>query len=334
MKRTPARGFTLIELLTVIAVIAILASITLVAAPRLIERAKLRSLDGTMRELRTVLAEYYADHGTYPPRYGYIDFEADRIWREEGGPRPPDKFYFHLTPYLTKVKRFGNTDFHDNFSEGYDADRDGVISLFEYSPVGDEDQIRPTFANDVLYNGTNGGIELDRMLQKSRERRPIIYVPVNRRQFEKARTYWLQNGDWLARNWDPSDTRLQGIAFPPATYDTFVLISVGPGGSTFGIPPKAPTVSGDPDQQSTAQIMQNFPEEMYHILGLRAYFLATRDLNNNGQPDFHFEARTRGEAKIESTQVTVGGSTVVAQGFNRLPDPRAPLGYGPYIYSF
>ena len=110
------------------------------------------------------------------------------------------------------------------------------------------------------------------------------------------------------------------IIFPPPNYDAFVLISVGPGGSTAGVVPEP--LGTEP------------PEYVYHILALRTFFLATRDLNDNGQLDFHFEARRKGEAALEYpiTITTRDGETKTVNVTNRLPKPDEANSWGPYIF--
>ncbi|HNR30927.1 MAG TPA: type II secretion system protein [Candidatus Hydrogenedentes bacterium] len=342
MNRRTIRGFTLLELLTVIAIIAILAGITFAVFPRIRERARVRSLQATMNELRTALAQYYATHGTYPPAYGYLDFQAVANY-ERTSVRPADNVLFNLKPFMTFIRLHGADDHYDNFSEGYDADRDGAISLFEFSPVGAKDQAtgRYSFPDTVRYNGNNASqlSEFQRMGEE--DQRPLIYIPVNKRQFDRARKYWIRKAaedpaglDFYALSWDPTDPMLQGVVFPPSSYDTFVLISVGPGGTTFGIPPPAP-INNDQWDQATLHVMNNYPDDMYHIIGMRAYFVATRDLDDNGKLDFHFEDRRTGEARGTDTyQIIVDGSTVTVPLGNLLPDRRAPNGYGPYIYKY
>ncbi|MFP4502795.1 MAG: type II secretion system protein [Candidatus Hydrogenedentota bacterium] len=344
MKNRSAWGFTLIELLTVIAIIAILAGIVAVAAPRMLERAHLRQLDATMHELRNVLAQYYADNTSYPPRYGYVDFQAAQD--QQAGESVPEQALFNLKPYLWFVGLHGVEDFYDNFSEGYDADRDGIISPMEYSPVGLEDRAtnRISFSDTQLYRGDNPGAvtEISRMQEDPLARRPIIYIPVNLRQVKRAREYWVSNGDFYATSWEPDDDILQYVTFPPPSYDAFVLISVGPAGSTFGVVPSAPGGANaiDPDyfgvdiDAAMQRIANDYPRDMYHILGLRAYYLATRDLNDNDKLDFHYSARRTGEAKFTNYSILVGGSQLSVPNGNDLPDGRAPRGYGPYIYVY
>ena len=331
MKRSSVLGFTLIELLTVIAIIAILAAITLVAGPRLIEMAKKRSLDATMNELRTQLAQYFVDHGTYPPRYGYVDRDALALWQQNnapGTPMPPEmtRYVHYLKPYLAYLGLHKNEDFYDNFSEGYDADRDGQISLLEYSPIGRYNAATDRYDLDydgrALYDGVTPDEETQQMLKDERARRPLIYVPVEMRQFNKMREFWIDSGEFYAESYDPNNPDQPSMVFPPVKYDAFVLISVGPAGDTFGITNRA-----DAAAYANALAFERFK---YHILGLRTFFLATRDLNNNFTLDFHYEARRKGEASVG--QFPVEGTSYTAN--NNLPDPRAPLGYGPYIYVY
>jgi hypothetical protein len=175
-----------------------------------------------------------------------------------------------------------------------------IIELLEYYPVG-----RPDPANPLQYIGfpgfrydmTNNGNEINRMLD---EQAPYAYIPVNGLQAKRFAQYclagWEATGDIgyaNARYFDPFDATPSGsstigerylsrLTFPPPKYDAYVLISVGPGENMHGMLPQP--ISG----QGPAQLL-----DAYHIIGLRAYFLATRDINTNGKLDFDFRARTR-----------------------------------------
>lgn len=343
--RRSVRGFTLLELLTVIAIIAILAALTFAIAPRLIERARIRSLHNTMNELRTALAQYYATHQTYPPAYGYMDFKAEKRY-DDTGVRPPDGELFCLKPYLAYLKLHGVEDYYDNFSEGYDTDGDNEFGLLEFAPVGVLDQAkkRYSFPDQLRYVGDRGVHDAEIKRMQELKRRPIIYIPVNKRQAEKARKYWINRAatqdplDFYGLSWDPAAPELQGVTFPPASYDTFVLISVGPARSTFGIIPPAATTNSDWDRATNAIVESEdliISDAAYHILGLRAYYMATRDLDGNDRLDFHYEDRRLGEDKDgQPYQIVVNNATVTVPMGNLMPDRRAPNGYGPYLYSY
>lgn len=316
------QGFTLVELLTVIAIIAILASITAVALPRALERAKIARATGAAQEIHKALVQYYAANSSYPPGYGYLKWDA-----RDKAPNQLSGSDFHLKPYLAFMNLHRAEALYDEFSDsfGFDANRNGVLEPLEFSPIG----FKPNPAVDLVsfnesarYNGNNLQQEVQEQL--SAAQRPFIYIPVNSRQFNRAKRFWLERGDFLAQSWDASDPLLQGLFFPPSEYDDYVLVSMGPAASTFGVVP-APS-SGTPAR------------ELYHILGLRAYFLATRDLNENGVPDFDFLARTRqGEGALTYNWGgnNINGSLPFPEApTNQLPDPNQPNGAGPLIFKF
>ena len=71
---------------------------------------------------------------------------------------------------------------------------------------------------------------------------------------------------------------------------TYVLISVGPQGTTRGLVTNVFPDSYFDDLQSV--------DYMYHAMGIFAYFMASRDADDNGELDFEYRARTsQGEAK-------------------------------------
>jgi prepilin-type N-terminal cleavage/methylation domain-containing protein len=312
MNASRRAGFTLIELLTVIAIIAILAAMAFTIAPRMIEKAKITRMNNAMKQVSTALFAYLTDTklGSYPHAYGYVGAKQ--------GPNPPgpsnpslDETYYHLRPFMSYISMHGNEKMYDEFSNAYDTDRDGRLSLLEFSPIGKRDQLGATKFLPGLPRYTGGGEPAEEVgLQtQPNKQRPFLYIPVNLAQEKRAAKYWIRTGNTLAQTWDTTAPELQGMTFPPVKYDGFVLISVGPGGSTCGI------VADDPTFFAAASA-QNGGRDAYHIMALRAYFLATRDLNANGKLDFDFTARnTDGEGKDPG---------------NVLPD--GTNGWGPMIY--
>jgi prepilin-type N-terminal cleavage/methylation domain-containing protein len=310
MKNTTNAGFTLIELLVVIGIIAILAGLIGVAAPRALERARITDVENDFTQLRTALSVYYADTGSYPPGYGYRRIELDNrtLAGESINPFaiPYDKTYsdsqlFYLGNYMEQIGQFKAFDLYDRFNNNsHDASGNGGIEYLEYQPVGKEDLVNPgqyTGFSGNRYDTNNNSGEAQRMLG---EQGPYIYIPVDSTQAKRYRQYclagWQATGniDYAnAQVFDFSDSTivdgraigeryLANLSFPPPKYDAFVLVSVGPVQNVNGILPTP--LSGQ------------YPEDIldaYHILGLRAYFLATRDINNNGKLDFDFRARTR-----------------------------------------
>jgi len=304
-------GFTLIELLTVIAIIAILAGFTFAILPRVRERAKLRRMDNTFLQFRTAMTSYFTDYNTYPIGYGFVKWEA----KDYQLGQISDEEMFMLKPYTVLLKLHGDRKYMDDFSEGFDTNRDGRIGLMEFLPMGVKNQATNIYTFPIeLYRGNNLQEELSRLSQM--EQRPFVYAPVNKRQFQKARKYWIENGFFYAEAWDPTHPSISDITFPASIYDAFVLISVGPGGSTAGVVPEP--LGTEP------------PKYVYHILALRTFFLATRDLNDNGQLDFHFEARRRGEAALEyDVQINPNEKR---HATNKLPKPDEANSWGPYIF--
>ncbi|MGC8845088.1 MAG: type II secretion system protein, partial [Candidatus Hydrogenedens sp.] len=169
------KGFTLIELLTVIAIIAILAGFTFAILPRVRERAKLRRMDNTFLQFRTAMTSYFTDNNTYPPGYGFVkwdskDYQVGQI---------SDEQLFMLRPYTALVKVHGDRKYLDEFSDGFDTNRDGRIGLMEFLPIGIKSQATGVYTfPDELYRGNNNpGGELTRL--RDMENRPFVYAPVN-----------------------------------------------------------------------------------------------------------------------------------------------------------
>ena len=317
MNATRRAGFTLIELLTVIAIIAILAGMVFAVLPRVLERARISRMVNALKQVNTAMIAYSTDNkrGSYPPAYGFIADKQQPTQTTEA-----DEVYFNLRPYMSLLQHHGELGLYDEFSTSYDSNRDGKLSLLEFGPVGRKTPQGPTVFDTGLprYLGVNNaalGTEVQR--QMSAKQRPFIYAPVNRTQAQRATKFWINRGDFLAQTWDPTAPELQGVILPPTKYDAFVLISVGPGGSTFGLADDPPFLAA------------TNPRNAYHLAALRTYFLATRDLNANGALDFDFSARTKeGEGKLTYTVKTASGDKPCD---NNLPCD-TPANAGPWIY--
>lgn len=280
MTLAAARGFTLIELLVVIAIIGILAGLTAVTLPRALEKAKITDVKNDFNQIRTAMVEYYTKFDSYPPAYGFYTSH--------------EKNDRYLTPWTQRIGITGVDDLNDRFSLSEDTDGDGIVSILEY--------VRP-FAKSP-----DGGIVFDPAenslytTNPSRNpfdgERPYIYLPVNLDHVQKVRRYFADpNGDGNYDDgrplgaFDPNNSGwpqalTDQIRIPPARYDAFAILSVGPAANT-----------------GTAGILRDVPlqnngsvtaEEYYYINTLHAYFLATRDWNGDDLKDFDFEARGSG----------------------------------------
>jgi hypothetical protein len=119
------------------------------------------------------------------------------------------------------------------------------------------------------------------------ESRPFIYIPIYKRDLKKYSDflYSINNSDPRPRQSDPASPLSTVINYPPPTYDAAVLISVGPSASTFGILPND-LMPADSTNPATDPYY-------YHKISLMAYFMATRDADDNQSLDFDFLARTR-----------------------------------------
>lgn len=375
MRNTSERAFTLVELLTVIAIIAILASMTAVVYPRVIERAKLASLENEFNQIRTEIvnvATKTTGSGGFPDGYGFLkrNYKEARVG--------VDSELFNLTPYTKAIKIHGTYALYDPFAlDGYGSFISGEFGLLAYSPVTDTPAalFQGNWAGGQLNYASGAtwvGFEADGDAL-SRVQRAFVYVPVNGAQAKIVSDYY--KALWRKADSDKSDAGRRQAAFalvwpntsvtdpntgkdlslaksfastlnapfPPAKCDAFVLISIGPSGSTGGIiadpyvDPPLKTFMNDvaamypgsstftaPD--GTTHTHSHVKMSLYRILALRAYFLATRDWNEspsdgplggNGKPDFDFRSRTKGEREDKVFEL-----------------PNGTFGAGPVIYVF
>ena len=299
MRSAPERGFTLIELLTVIAIISILTGMVAVGLPRMIEKAKLTDTASDFTGIRGALATYMTDYGSYPPRYGYLS-------PAPGAGGEADSIKYFLVPYTAHIGLFRDFNAYDRFKNNTnDSDRDGVLSYLEFSPIGMKDLANPgKFVFPTSIYDPLGALPADVQADLDAQLKtqgPYIYIPVNSSQAKRVAKYYghqfqeTGNLDYAyARVWDPTEAMAGtdpprnplNMTFPPPRYDAFVLVSVGPKENTFGVVPVNPLGPQD---------------DYYHILALRAYFLATRDWNDDGQPDFDFNVRRKGGSAYQGT---------------------------------
>jgi prepilin-type N-terminal cleavage/methylation domain-containing protein len=272
-KHTARRGFTLIELLVVIAIIGILAGLIFPALARAREKAKIVSTIQTMEQIRTLMVTYYADNqGTFPAHYGYLSKEAfnDRLKASDAtidiaGADADNEKYFVNESYLAALDIYKQTDYYDNWATNRsDVDGDNITGLLEYYPTTDNGA--DTYVSDYTNAVING-------------QRPFIYVPVNLRQFRKAKAFWDANG------FDPTvlNPVVQNMNFPPASYDAFALVSAGVNEHTQGL------IYEYSDMPAGYEA-----DYQFHIAALASYYMLTLDQDDDGRKDFDFEVMKDG----------------------------------------
>ena len=294
MKLVREQGFTLIELLTVIAIIAILAGLTAVTLPRVLEKAKLADADTDMKAIATSLSQYYTDHGTYPAAYGY---------RME--PLLNGNFTYNQIPYTFDIGIEEATKLMDRFANDYDTDRNDILTRLEFLPVQMLDTAIPdpylAAAPDFVPYPSLGAQNVTSNAKRAGSPRPYTYIPFNKKDIARMNRIIKAEANQTVRegmqmgDWDPGyiPNASEGILMPPPQYDGFVLMSVGPLISTRGL--LTPPADEDTWLANTGEDQENW----YYVLGMRAAYLAMRDLNGNGQLDFDYRARTQqGEGKL------------------------------------
>ena len=297
--RARRTGFTLIELLTVIAIIAILASISFAGVSQYLEKAKETQTVANMESVGKALIAYStrSDNSQgFPPGYGFVKSEA----RETAVAALVDAD-FVTDPYTALIGLHGEESSQQllRYITSYDVNKNSVIDLMEYLPVGEKDPATGGYIfSPTLYDGANSpmsGAVNEKLAQlKDGQRRPFFYVPFNKRQLQTARKYWVNQNDEFGASFDITDPDLDGrMFFPPPIYDGFVLIGSGPGGDTGGVVADPPNpVGGGYDV-----------EHEYHVAALRIAFLATRDWDGDGKLDFDYEARKT----VDAAAITPNG---------------------------
>ncbi|HEO72332.1 MAG TPA: type II secretion system protein [Candidatus Hydrogenedentes bacterium] len=308
MRMRDSRGFTLIELLTVIAIIMILVGLVSLGLSRAIERAKMARARTTMNQIQNSLTLYLTgNQNTFPPKYGYLKQPAPA-----GAVAEPDQAaYFWKEPYTIHVNIFRNLDMYDDFSESHDTNNDSIIQILEYCPLGQKAGVSSYVFNEPVRLTSDSF----RRPEEENEQRPFIYLPVNQAQAKRvAKYYWrlMEEGKSagdkqqildgaFARSWDRTAPELAQLNFPPRAYDAFALIGVGPMRNTAGVIPEALAVPPNTKRHN----------EQHHVTALRAFYLASRDLNNNMRLDFDFDNR-KGNSEEEDPNTYPGYPAEVA----------------------
>lgn len=325
-------GFTLVELLVVIAIIGILAGFLFSGIPRILEKAKVTKARTTMTSLNLLLAEYLTTHGSYPPAFGYLNkFARDIPAASRGtfsqntsvfvnGTNEPSRKFFVRKSWTSFIDITKNTDLYDPFAvENSDTDWNGVTNRLEFHTDGVVNEI--TDYSTILVSG----------------QRPFIYIPINKRQMKRVSNEWIreweteyasdssENNPLTLGGPRPNDQNdvngtLQDMNFPPAKYDAYVLVSVGPTLNTRGL-------VFDTINNGLIDISEYQPNYRYHVAAMASYFMLTRDLNirtntgeieGDGMLDFDFDARNRGQQKFPD---------------NFFPSTNGPGIAGPLIYT-
>lgn len=308
-----SRGFTLIELLTVIFIIGLLAAILIPAVSKVRERAKRAGAAADLRSLSTSLSDYQIDtlqgNGSFPPRAGcpmryFVEAQINNAF-----PSPVYEMNELWKTYLARCELIGadvRGSFYDRFSRSEDLNKNERVQV-PYSDPGEEfAEDRPErltvdpIAGLQVFAPPNGIIDRGPV--------PYQYFPVNSNNISKFRQILSvmvqQNEDDVYANRPYTMAELtnprgelgidiEGLTLPAQRYDRFVLFSLGPLENDHGIVPR---IADSPDD-----------------LRLRAFYRATRDLNNNQIFDFDFNARSK---RLET-----------------YPLPDGSLGYGVIILS-
>jgi len=273
-------SLTLKQSLTIITIVAILLGLTLAVRPGHPDPSEPRTI-ANMDQVAKVFLEYAArkDNVTgFPPAYGYL--------RTEAAEKPSNSLTdadFVLEPYTYTVGIHGIEDVYQlhRYAQSFDMNGDGQLSLMEYLPLGELDNAEGTYEfSTSMYTGTNrpqsGTLDEVESQLSSTYSRPFVYIPINKAQLQAARDYWSEQNDALGASYDSTDSRLASLTFPPAVYDGFVLIGNSPSGTDGGLCAVDPPGTPGDDYDS---------RYVYHILGLRVAFLATRDWPVDGKAD-------------------------------------------------
>lgn len=225
--------------------------------------------------------------------------------------------HFVRESYLAALGVAGQVDYYDNFGFiSSDVDQSGYSSSLEYYPSyeylysyqSEEDRTIP-LEDDYLGQYLEfRPPDLDSDETIIQGKRPFIYIPVNLRQFQKAKASWDDNGiddppddDDQDGDGDPTifNEKLAEMTFPPASYDAFILVSAGLTSSTQGLVYDVSDFDFDDDLDPTdGEYNINY---QFHIAAMASFYMLTRDYNFDDLYDFEHKSMTSGANKSEDT---------------------------------
>ncbi len=309
-----SRGFTLIELLTVIFIIGLLAAILIPSVSKVRERANRAAVAADLRSVSTSLSDYQIDslqgNGSFPPKAGCPMRYFVEAQINDAFPSPQYEMNELWKSYLARCELIGadvGGNFYDRFSRSEDLNRSQRVQV-PYSDPGEalaED--RPTrftvdpIAGFQVFTPPNGIIDRGKVAYQ--------YFPVNSNNIGKFRqilSVMVQGNEddvyanrpyTMAELTNPRgelDIDIEGLTLPAQRYDRFVLLSLGPVGSDQGIVPRN---ADNPDD-----------------LRLRAFYRATRDLDNNQILDFDFNARSKRLETFPLPDGSTGYGVIILSG--------------------
>ncbi|MDQ1300002.1 MAG: ral secretion pathway protein [Patescibacteria group bacterium] len=154
-KKATRDGFTLIELLVVIAIIGLLSSVVLVSLNTAREKGNIANAVSQLRELRSVVALYVTDTGSFPPDCGLTcTISTDPYRNALGVPRWGG-------PYFAGVWNLEHPwGGHFTIGSG-DLTSDGVSEVYFFL---DEDAPGTTYNDNTGVIPTSALIAIDRIL--------------------------------------------------------------------------------------------------------------------------------------------------------------------------
>jgi len=285
-------GFTLIELLTVIAIISILAAITMSVGPRVLEKAKIATVEGDLKQMSVALAAYFVDFDTFPPAaYDVLRGKDLDSNPSSDGETPSNVSYLQRLNLGSKK----DTAFYDKASSK-------PRKPFVYIPVYAKNV-------DFIRNELGLGNQVATTQLLARGRNP--YEALYREVFDLKGNLRL-----------PSEVVSEDM--PPVRFDLWVLLSTGtadPEQDYGGLNPayQFEKETGI-DLRNTGLQLTRAQLGQAALHRLTAYLLATLDKDNNGYLDYDFRTRSKNLGpRLQNGQLEI----------NLLPN--GSNGYGPLI---